>query len=125
MDRRKLRVIIVSKMGAHQKALQAMCASIPEIAVIDTITTTQHVLEKVIESLPDLLILGANLAENRVCEMVSQIKTIPNPPYCIALTLTEFTHCFDRQPGPDKVISTGSFAIRLPDVLDEVYSLAK
>jgi chemotaxis response regulator CheB len=118
--KRKLRVLIVSRMGAHQKAIQTMCASLPQFSVVETVASMHQALEMVKNTLPDLLILGANLAEGQVCELVSRVKMMPKPPYCIALTIKEIDHCFDQQPGPDQVISTNAFAIRLPEILNEV-----
>ncbi len=84
---RKLRVLIVSALGAHQKAIQAVCASKPQIVGIDLATKTQQAFEMVRNNPPDLVILGVNIPESRVCELLSQIRTLPEPPYCIALTV--------------------------------------
>ena len=115
---RKLRVLIVSTMGAHQKAIQAMCASIPKISRIDTAGGTQQALEMVRSNPPDLVILGVTLAESRACEFLSQIRALPNPPYCIALTVSEFGACYDQHVSADQIIPTATFAHRLPEILE-------
>ena len=122
MQNRQLRVLIVSRLGAHLKAIQAICASLPQFTEIETATSIHQALGLVRNSLPDLLIMGANMTEDRVCELLGQVKTMPKSPYCIVLTLSEFSACFDQQPGPDQVISTRSFGIRLPEILNEVYA---
>jgi DNA-binding NarL/FixJ family response regulator len=121
MQNRQLRVLIVSRFGAHQKAIQAICASLPQFTIIETASSSRQALEMVRNSLPDLFITGANLDENQVCELISQVKKMPKPPFCIALTLSEFSNCFDQQLGPDQVISTRSFGSKLPEILNEVY----
>ena len=120
MEPRKLRVLIVSTMGAHQKAIQAMCAAIPQIEVVDTAFSIPQAFEMVRDNPPDLIILGANLSKSRACEFLSQIGTIPNPPYCIALTVSEFGTCFDLNVGTDQIIPTTMFAHRLPEILEQV-----
>jgi len=122
MEHQKLSVMIISRMGAHQKALQALCASIPQITLVGTASNYQQAIEMIANQIPDVLILGANLAMNWMCELLAQINTMDKPPYCIALTLSDSKICFDQKPEPDKVISTGSFAVRLPEILDEVYA---
>jgi chemotaxis response regulator CheB len=107
-------------MGAHQKAIQALCASIPQIMLIDTAFNIQQALSMVNENLPDLVILGVNVTESRVCEFLSQIETLPNPPYCIALTVSEFGPCFDMDISADQIIPTATFAHRLPEILMQV-----
>ena len=72
------------------------------------------------DDLPDLVILGANLSEGRVCEFLSQVGTLPNPPYCIALTVSEFGSCFDQQVSAERVIPTTTFAHRLPEIVNQV-----
>jgi PleD family two-component response regulator len=120
MENSQLRVLIVSPFGAHQKAIQALCASIPQIIVIDTAFNTPQAFDMISKILPDLIILGANLTESRVCEFLSQVGTLPNPPYCIALTVSEFGGCFDNQLGSERIIPTTTFAHRLPEILTQV-----
>jgi DNA-binding NarL/FixJ family response regulator len=122
MQNQHLRVLIVSRLGAHQKAIQAICASLPQFTRIETATSARQALEQIKNDRPDLLITGANLTEERVCELLSQVKEMPKPPYCIVLTLSEFSPCSDQKPGPDQVISTKSFGTRLPEILNEVYA---
>jgi chemotaxis response regulator CheB len=123
MEDRKLRVLIVSTRGAHQKAIQAMCASIPQIKVIDTAFDTLQAFEMIRNNPPDLVILGANLSESRVCELLGQIETMPNSPYCIALIISEYSNCFDQQIKAERLIPITTFAHRLPGILQQVSGL--
>lgn len=120
MEHRKLRVLIVSTMGAHQKAIQAMCAAKPQIKVVDTAFNIPQAFEMVHANPPDLIILGANLSKSRVCEFLSQVGTLPNPPDCIALTVSEFGTCFDLNVSTDQIIPTTTFAHRLPEILEQI-----
>lgn len=120
MTPRPLRILIVSAVGAHQKAIQTLCASVPQIKVIDTAVSTLQAFEMAVENLPDLIILGANLSKNRVCEFLSQLGTLPNPPYCIALTVSEFETCVDLNMSADQIVPTSIFAHQLPEILARV-----
>jgi hypothetical protein len=120
MNGRKLRVLIVSTRGAHQKAIQALCGSVPQITSIDTAVGTLQAFEMIREDPPDLVILGANLSVSLVCEFLSQVETLPNSPYWIALTVSEFGNCFDQQVSADRIIPTTTFAHRLPGILTQV-----
>ena len=120
MNGRKLRVLIVSTRGAHQKAIQVLCVSAPEIGSIDTSANIPQAFEMIKEDPPNLVILGANLSVSQVCEFLSQIETMPNSPYCIALTVSEFGNCFDKQISADRIIPTTTFAHRLPEILAQV-----
>ena len=122
MENRKLRVLIVSTVGAHQKAIQAMCASIPQINRIDTVTDTPQAYEMVKNYPPDLVILGVTLSQSSACELLSQIRALPNPPYCIALTVSEYGACFDQHISEDQIVPTTTFANRLPEILNLVYA---
>ena len=122
MTQRPLRVLIVSAVGAHQKAIQALCASIPQINRIDTVTGSKQAIEMIRNNPPDLVILGANLSERRVCEFLDQIEMLPETPYCIVLTVSEFGTCFDPLVSADQIIPTATFADRLPDILNRVYA---
>jgi CheY-like chemotaxis protein len=122
VEHRKLRVLIVSAVGAHQKAIQAVCASEPQIMGIDSATKTQQAFEMVRYNPPDLVILGVNIPESRVCELLSQIRTLPEPPYCVALTVSEFGTCLDQSVGADQIIPTATFADRLPEILNQVFA---
>ena len=120
IDHHELRVLIVATMGAHQKAIRAMCASIPQSKVIDTVSSTPQAIEMVRNNHPNLIIMGANLPERRACEFLDQLEMLPDPPYCIVLTASEYGTCFDRHVSADRIISTATFANRLPEILNRV-----
>ena len=121
MQNRQLQVLIVSRYGAHQKAIKTICASIPAVSSIEIAPNTQLALEMLRNNRPDLIIMGANLSEEQVCELLDQVKNLPKPPYFVALTLSEFASCFDHHLEPDQIISTKSFGVRIPEILNEVY----
>ena len=123
MENNKLRVLIVSNFGAHQKAIQAMCASIPQISDVYSVADTNQALEMVKTNLPDLMILGANLAESKVIEFLSRVTSMPFPPYCITLTLSDNDKSFDQNQCAGQIVSTRSFAVKLPEILSEVYAI--
>ena len=123
MEHKKLRVLIVSKFGAHQKAIQTSCASMPQFEVVDTVADTNQALEAFKFDSPDLIILGANLAEIKVLEFLDQLSSMPNPPYCIALTLSDNDKVFRQHKGTCQTVPTRSFSNQLPEILNEVCAL--
>jgi chemotaxis response regulator CheB len=118
----KLSVLIVSRLGAHQKAIQAICASFSRITSIETATNTHQALEMVRSHPYDLLILGANLVEDQACDLLNTVKQELNPPLCLAITLSEYETCINQYMDADRIISTNSFTNLLPEILNEVYA---
>jgi chemotaxis response regulator CheB len=123
MEYKKLHVLIVSIFSAHQKAIQAMCASMPQFSTVETVTDTSKALEMLKPGMPDLVIMGANIAENKVKEFLGHLSAISNPPYCIVLTYTENDKDPIQRQGICQVISTRTFSTRFPDILNEVYAV--
>lgn len=97
-----------------------MCAAVHQFAAIEAVSNTRQGLETIKQVQPDLLILGANLAESQVCELLEQIKAMINPPFCIALTLYESGSCLDQNLAADRIVPTKVFADRLPKILDQL-----
>ena len=122
MEHRKISVLIVSRSGTHQKAIKTICASIPQIGKFKSAANTEQAIEIVIETQPDLLILGANLSANDACKLLEQLQTTPKRPYCIALTISDYNHCTDQQLVADQIISTKLFADSLTRILNTEFA---
>jgi DNA-binding NarL/FixJ family response regulator len=122
MDNLKLRALIASFPGAHQKAIQTLLSAIPQIKEIETVSSTRLALEQVITNPPDLLVTGANIPEDQVIELVQNWKTRTKSPYCIVVTLSESSNCLVQQAGADLILSTKSFARQLPEVLNQAFA---
>lgn len=118
----KISVLIIARFGAHQKAIKAMCAALPQLSIIDTAVTPQQAIDILETSHVDLIIMGANLPANWICELLSRLKKLSVAPYLIALTHQEINSCLSELEAPNQVVSTRSIADRLPQILVDLYS---
>ena len=123
MEDKKLHVLIVSGFGAHQKAIRAMCSSMPHFGLVETVSDTNHALDMFKFRLPDLLILGANIAESKAFEFLGKLSAMSNPPYCIALTLSDNEKSIEHLQDICQMIPTRSFSRRFPEISNEVYAM--
>lgn len=122
MDNLKLRALIASFPGAHQKAIQTLLSSIPQITVIETASSARSALEQINNCSPDILITGANLPESQVVELVQIVKTRKQSPYCIVVTISESPDGLLHQAGADRTLSSDTFAHQLPEVLKQEFA---
>jgi chemotaxis response regulator CheB len=118
----KISVLIIARFGAHQKAIKAMCASLPQLSIIDTVINPQQALDILEAKHVDLVILGANLPTNWICDLLIRVKKLPFAPYLIALTHQEINSCLTELEAPNQVVSTRSIVDRLPQILVELSS---
>ena len=117
-----VRILLVDDSLVFLESATRFLSEESQLAIIGQILSSREALEQIPQLYPDLVLMDLAMPEMNGLEATRYIKTQPNAPYVVILTLNDSAeyHAAAKTAGADGLISKSEFGTALLPLIDSL-----